>query len=151
MKITQIIYLVLLLVYLLSSELIAQDINVQNAIGKTLNEIIKKYGEPIHQDKSNPDMVCIFYKGSNGTMSLVSNNNGVYQAETNKSFNSEKEARKDIDECISSAISTGFICDTVSIDDFQLSKTGVKSTLQINYNKITKKTDVHAKAMKTEG
>ena len=151
MKLTKIIYLVLLLLYLLSSRLIAQDINVQNVIGKSLTEIIKKYGEPIHQDRSNPSMVCIFYKGSSGTMSFVSDDNGVYQAETNKSFNSGKDAREDVDECISSAISKGFVCDTVSIYDFQLSKTGVKSTIQINDNKITKKTDVHVKAVKTEG
>ncbi len=151
MKITKIFYLVLFLLYLFSARLIAQDINVQNLIGKNLSEIIKKYGEPIHQDRSNPAMICIFYKGSNGTMSLVSDNNGVYQAETNKSFNSEKEARADVDNCISRAISNGFVCDTVSINDFQLSKTGVKSSLQINANKITKKTDVHAKAVESEG
>jgi len=144
MKITKIFYLVLFLLYLFSARLIAQDINVQNLIGKNLSE-------PIHQDRSNPAMICIFYKGSNGTMSLVSDNNGVYQAETNKSFNSEKEARADVDNCISRAISNGFVCDTVSINDFQLSKTGVKSSLQINANKITKKTDVHAKAVESEG
>ena len=151
MKLTKIFSLVLLLVCLFSGKLIAQDINVQNAIGKKLTEIVKKYGNPVHQDKSNPAMVCVFYKSGNSTMSFVSNDNGVYQAETNQSFNTEKEARADIDECISSAISKGFVCDTVSINDFQLTKPGVRSSIQINANKITKKIDVHAKAVKTEG
>ena len=135
----------------MSGELIAQDINVYNMIGKKLTEVINIYGNPIHQDKSNPAMICTFYKGNDGTMTFVSDNKGVYQAETYKSYSSPQGARSDIDKSISKAISDGFKCDTVSVDDFQLIKTGVKSTLQVNKNKITKKTDVHAKAVRTEG
>ena len=151
MKILKIIILLLILICLLSGKLIAQDINIYNMIGKKLTEVIRIYGTPIHQDKNNPDMVCTFYKGDDGSMSFVSDKNGVYQAETYKSYSSSGAARSDIDRSISKAISGGFICDTVSVDDFQLTKSGVKSTLQLNNNKITKKTDVHAKAVKTEG
>lgn len=151
MKITKIFLLVFILVYLLSGRLIAQDIDVHNMVGKKLTTIIKKYGDPIHQDKSNPAMICTFYKTNDGSMTFVSDNEGVYQAESYKSYKSQSDARSEIDNCISKAISNGFSCDTVSIDDFQLSKPGVKSTLQINKNKITNKTDLHAKAVRTEG
>jgi hypothetical protein len=151
MKVTKIILLALVLLYLLSGRLIAQDIDIHNMVGKKLSEVTKKYGKPIHQDKTNPDMVCTFYKDADGSMTFVSDNNGIYQAETYKSYNTQGEARKDIDNCISKAISGGFVCDTVSIDDFQLSKPRVKSTLQIIKNKITNKTDLHAKAVRTEG
>lgn len=151
MKIFKILLLLLILLCLLSGKLIAQDINVYNMIGKKLSEVIKIYGKPIHQDKSNPAMVCTFYKGDNGTMTFVSDKNGVYQSETYKSYNSSGVARSDINKSISKAISKGFKCDTVSVDDFELTKKGVRSTLQVNKNKITKKTDVHAKAVRTEG
>jgi len=151
MKILKVIIFMLILLCLLSGRLIAQDLNIYNMIGKKLAYVIQVYGKPIHQDNSNPDMVCTFFKGSDGTMSFVSNKNGVYQAETYKSYGSPGAARSEIDKSISKAISGGFKCDTVSVDDFQLIKTGVKSTLQVNNNKITKKTDVHAKAVRTEG
>lgn len=151
MKVIKIIVLLLILICLLSGKLIAQDINVYNMIGRKLNDVIKIYGKPVHQDKSNPDMVCTFYKGDDGTMTFVSDNKGVYQAETYKSYGSPGTARSDINNSISKALSDGFKCDTVSIDDFELIKTGVKSTLQVNKNKITNKTDIHAKAVRTEG
>jgi hypothetical protein len=143
--------LLVILLCLLSDKLIAQDINVYNLIGKKLSEVIKIYGKPVHQDKSNPAMVCTFYKGDDGTMAVVSDNKGVYQAETYKSYSSSASARSEIDKSISRAISKGFTCDTVSIDDFQIIKSGIKSTLQVNKNKISNKTDVHAKAVRREG
>ncbi len=149
MKIIKVI--ILLFLCLLSGRLIAQDINVYNMIGKKLTDVIKIYGNPIHQDKSNPEMVCTFYKSNSGTLTFVSNKNGVYQAEVYKSYSSSGEARSDINKSISKAISGGFKCDTISVDDFQLIKTGVKSTLQASKNKITNKTDIHAKAVRTEG
>jgi len=151
MKIIKIFLLMIILLLLLSGRLIAQDLNVYNMIGKKLTHVIKVYGNPIHQDKSNPAMVCTFYKGNNGTMSFVSDKNGVYQAETYKSYSSSGAARSEINKSIAKAISGGFKCDTVSINDFQLIKSGVRSTLQVNDNKITHKTDVHAKAVRTEG
>ncbi|MEJ2614286.1 MAG: hypothetical protein P8Z35_04970 [Ignavibacteriaceae bacterium] len=151
MKILNIIIILLILLLLLSGRLIAQDLNIYNMIGKKLNYVIKVYGKPIHQDKSNPEMICTFYKGNDGTMSFVSNKKGVYQAETYKSYSSPGKARSEIDKSISKAISNGYKCDTVSVNDFQLIKKGVKSTLQANDNKITHKTDVHAKAVRTEG
>ena len=151
MKIFKILLLLVILLCLLSGKLIAQDINIYGTIGKKLSEVIKIYGNPIHQDKSNPAMVCTFYKGQDGTMTFVSDNAGVYQSETFISYKSSAEARSDIDKSISKAIANGFKCDTVSVDDFELTKKGVLSTLQVSNNRITKKTDVHAKAVRTEG
>ena len=151
MKVFKILLFLVILLCLLSGKLIAQDINIYGTIGKKLSEVIKIYGNPIHQDKSNPAMVCTFYKGQDGTMTFVSDNAGVYQSETFISYKSSAEARSDIDKSISKAIANGFKCDTVSVDDFELTKKGVLSTLQVSNNRITKKTDVHAKAVRTEG
>ncbi len=44
----------------------------------------------------------------------------------------------------------GFAVDTVSVNDFQLYKTGIKAVLQVSENKITKNFDVSVKANKSE-
>ena len=150
MKLIKIFLLVLILIYFLSGKVIAQDINVHNMIGKKIADVVKKYGDPIHQDKSNPEMICMFYKGDNGTMTFVGNDQGVYQAEAYKSFDSEKEARNAVDDFISKSISNSFVCDTVTINDFSISKTGIRASLQINKNQITKKTDINVKSKKSE-
>ena len=150
MKTSKIFLLVLALIYLLSCRLLAQDINVHYMIGKKLSEVVKKYGNPIHQDKSNPAMICMFYKGDNFTMVFVGDNDGVYQAEASKSYSTEKEARSFADDFISKSISDSFTCDTVTVNDFKLSKAGVKATLQLMKNEITKKIDINVKANKSE-
>ncbi len=150
MKLTKIFLLVIILINFLSGKVIAQDINVHDMIGKKIADVVKKYGDPIHQDKSNPEMICMFYKGDNGTMTFVGNDQGVYQAEAYKSFNSEKEARNAVDDFISKSISNSFVCDTVTINDFTIAKTGVRASLQINKNQITKKTDINVKSKKSE-
>ncbi len=127
-----------------------QDINVHNFIGKKQSDVIKKYGKPVHQDNSNAEMLCMFYKTDSNSMIFVSNKDGVFQAEASVSYTNEKTARKDVSALISKSISNGFAVDTVSIFDFKLHKTGVNVQLQMSDNKITNKFDVRVKANKTE-
>lgn len=128
----------------------AQDISVHKFIGRTKADVIKKYGNPAHQDNSNPDMMCMFYQTKTNRMIFVSNKDGVYQSEATVNYGSEANARKAVDELIQNSVADGFAVDTVSTNDFQLHKTGVKTDLQISENKITKNFDVSVKAHKSE-
>jgi hypothetical protein len=79
----------------------AQSIDVHNLLGKSQKEVIKKYGNPVHKDNSNPSMQCMFYKNNTSTMIFVADKKGVYQVEATKSFDTESEARSNIDSFIS--------------------------------------------------
>lgn len=81
-------------------------------------------------------MICMFYKSKTGSMIFVSDKQSVYQIEATKIFNTESEARKNIDSFISKALEDNFSVDTVSVSDFQLHRTGAKLDLQYYENKI---------------
>ena len=124
----------------------AQDINVHDYIGKKQSDVIKKYGQPVHEDNSNPSMQCMFYKSNSGSMIFVSNTEGIYQAESSTSYDKEGKAHSIVDFFISSSVSKGFSVDTVSTSEFDLKKPGVKVTLQISENKSSQKFDIRVKA-----
>lgn len=128
---------------------LAQDINVHKYIGKNKSEVIKKYGNPVHQDNTNPSMMCMFYKSSSGNMIFVSDKDGVYQAEVSVSYIKENDARSSIDSFISISVSDGYQVDSVSTSDFYLQKSGVKVDLQISENKLSKKFEIKVKANRT--
>ena len=128
----------------------AQDISVHKFIGKTKSEVIKKYGNPVHQDNSNPDMMCMFYQTKTNRMIFVSDKSGVYQSEAAANYATEEKARSVVSEFISSSRADGFAVDSISVNDYQLHKTGVKVDLQLSENKITKNFDVSVKAHKSE-
>ncbi len=138
-----------LLIFPLSISILAQDIAVHKMIGKQKRDVIQKYGEPVHQDNSNPDMACMFYKTSEHSLIFVGNKDGIFQAEANISYPSENKARSILDNFISESVSNGFIIDTVTISDFEVHKKGVRADLQLIKNNITKKFDVSVKARKT--
>ena len=142
---------VLFLLILLFPVLIySQDISVHKFIGKTKSDVIKAYGNPVHQDNINPAMVCMFYQTKTKRMIFVSDQDGVYQSEATASYNTEEKARVEVDAFISGSVEEGFSVDTVSINDFQIYKTGIKADLQLNENKITKKFDLRIKARRSE-
>ncbi len=150
MKTIKMFFVSFFLVCLFPVLLIAQDISVQYLIGKSKNDVIKKYGNPAHQDNSNPNMMCMFYQTKTLRMIFVSDKTGVYQSEATANYNTEAKARNVVDDFISGSIADGFAVDTVTINDFQLSKTGVKADLQISENKISKNFDVSVKANRSE-
>jgi len=130
--------------------LTAQDISVHFFIGKPKSDVIKEYGNPAHQDNSNPDMMCMFYQTKTNRMIFVSNKEGVYQSEATINYETEAKARSVVDDCITLSVKNGFAVDTVSTNDFELYKKGIKAVLQVNENKITKNYDVSVKANKSE-
>jgi hypothetical protein len=150
MKTKKIFFVSFLLICIIPVLLSAQDISVHKFIGKTRNDVIKKYGNPVHQDNSDPNMMCMFYQTKTNRMIFVSDKDGVYQSEATVNYDTEARARNAVDDFISGSIADGFAVDTVSINDFELSKTGVKADLQISENKITKNFDVNVKARRSE-
>ncbi|MDY0081580.1 MAG: hypothetical protein RBR74_00225 [Ignavibacteriaceae bacterium] len=149
MKTKTVFFIAILLIFLTSELVFGQDIRVHNLIGKPRTEIIKKYGNPVHQDNSNPDMICMFYETKTYRMIFISDNNSVYQAEASVYYDSEASARKIVDDFIGESVSDEFAVDTVSVNDFQFSKPGIKADLQIKENKITKNFDVTVKARRS--
>ncbi|MCU0343297.1 MAG: hypothetical protein MUF28_05695 [Ignavibacterium sp.] len=133
-----------------SASICAQNIQVHEMIGKNQSEVIKKYGNPVHKDNTDPAMMCMFYKTNISTMIFVANAKGIYQAEATKTLDTEIDARKEIDKFISSSLNDGFTIDTVTTSDFHLHKTGTKVDLQMNENKLSNKYDIRVKANKTE-
>ena len=150
MKTKKIFFVSFFLICLAPVLLYAQGISVHKFIGKTKADVIKKYGNPVHQDNSNPDMMCMFYQTKTSRMIFVSDKSGVYQSEATANYNSETKARSVIDDFIAGSIADGFTVDTVSVNDFQLHKTRVKADLQLSENKITKNFDVSVKARRSE-
>jgi len=150
MKTIKMFFVSFFLMCLIPILLSAQDISVHKFIGKTKNDVINKYGKPVHQDNTNPDMICMFYQTKTNRMIFVSDKTGVYQSEATSNYSSEVKARSVVDEFIINSLADGFTVDTVSINDFQLSKTGVKADLQITENKITKNFDISVKARRSE-
>ena len=150
MKTKKFFFVSFFLICLIPVLLSAQDISVHKFIGKTKSDVIKKYGNPVHQDNSNPDMMCMFYQTKTNRMIFVSNKEGIFQSEATATFGTEAKARKVVDDFIVGSVADGFAVDTVSVNDFMVYKTGVKADLQINENKITKNFDVSVKARRSE-
>ncbi|MEJ2105196.1 MAG: hypothetical protein P8X47_11555 [Ignavibacteriaceae bacterium] len=150
MSTKKIFFVSFLLICLIPVLLSAQDISVHKFIGKTKADVIRKYGNPVHQDNSNPAMICMFYQTKTNRMIFVSDKNGVYQSEATANYDTESKARNAVDNFINSSVEDGFAVDTVTINDFELSKTGVKADLQMSENKITKNFDVNVKARRSE-
>ena len=150
MKTIKMFFVLFFLICLFPVLLIAQDISVHEFIGKSRSDVIKEFGNPVHQDNSNPDMMCMFYQTKTTRMIFVSNKDGIYQSEATVNYSTEEKARTTIDDLIKSSIAESFTVDTVSVNDFQLYKTGVKADVQMTENKITKNFDVSVKAHSSE-
>lgn len=150
MKILKLFFLVCFLVILNAFIIQAQDLNVHYMIGKKQSEVIKKYGNPVHRDDTNPEMLCMFYKSKLNTMIFVSNKAAVYQSESSKTYDTIKDAMKDLDACIVGSAAKGFTVDSVTTSDFRLRNKGVKADLQMSENKLTNKFEIRMKANKAE-
>lgn len=150
MKKLKIFVLVFILISIHALTVLPQDINVHFLIGKKQSDVTKKYGNPVHRDDSNPDMVCMFYKDKLNTMIFVSDKVNVYQSEASKTYETKTDAIKELDACIAGSVSNGFAIDSVTTSDFRLRKKGVKADLQMIENKLTDKFEIRVKARKSE-
>ena len=124
--------------------------DMQNYIGKSQSELIKKLGKPAYIDDSNKSMVMIFYKSPDISKSFVADKNGIYQAEATQSFVSEKTCKATLNAYIADIINKGYSVDTISVSEFQSDKPGVTCNIQCGLNTVSGKYDIRVKAHKKE-
>lgn len=131
--------------------LFAQDIAVCKLIGKSNSEVIKKYGKPIHQDLSNPDMQCLFYQTNDYRLVFVSNKEGVYQAEGELKYSSKGNAGKAISDFLSDCFSDSLRIDTVNANEYNVTGKNFKMNISLFENKLSNKYEVRVKANRYGG
>lgn len=120
------------LIILLSITTQAQEIKVHNFIGKAITEVSAFYGKPVHQDNSNPDMVCTFYRLPNRNYTFVSDVKGVYQANATITYNTKDESKKAIDVFLKDCLSNDYTVDTISTEKYKLRRQGNKMELNLS-------------------
>ena len=151
MKTTKIVLLFLIISFLFSPlKITGQDVNVTKLIGKKLDSAISKLGKPSHQDRSNKDMECVFYKSKTHQIILVANKSGIYQAEGMKCYNTEKSALKLLNKILMESLESGCTVDTVNVAEYNIDKTGVEANILILKNSSSKKFEVRIKANSRE-
>ena len=150
METLKLIIVLLFVSFLIPTLLTAQDINVHLMIGEKQSAVTKKYGKPVHQDNSSPEMMCMFYQTKTIRMIFVSNSGGVYQSEATATYDADRIARKQLNDFITGSVSNNFEVDSVSADDYHLHKPGVRVDLQLSENKLSKKFEISVKAHKSE-
>lgn len=132
------------------SGLFAQQVKYCQMIGKDVNDIIKVYGKPVHQDLSNPDMKCVFYQTKTSRTTFIAGKGGVYQIQADLSYETEKEAIKSIDGFLGDCGSQSYQIDTLSIGNYNIKAPGVRMSLNLFENTYLKKYEVKFKAEKSE-
>lgn len=150
MKPLRIYLLIISFVVLSPLTLKAQNLHCEKFISKPLTSVIEKYGKPVFTDDSNPEMTCVFYKDNNSRKVFVSGKKGIYQAEAWEYFSSKAKAESALDNFISDCCKKGFVSDTVSNVLYNLSHTGVKLSIEMSFNKNTKKYELKTEAHESE-
>ena len=148
MKFSKIFHLLIFVLLILTGTLLAQDLFIHEMIGGSREDILKKFGKPVHQDDSIPSMICMFYKTDSYSMTFVLNKEGIFQAEESINYSNMKEALNAVNEIISGSEKKNFAVDTVSSTAFRLNKKGISANLQIFPDQISKKYLVSLKAKK---
>jgi len=139
----------LFLVFVFTISLSAQDINVQNMIGKSKDDVINKYGKPVYMDDSNSEMLCMFFKTNGTDITFVSDTQGIFQAEVRAAYSSEKTAQSVLDGYLKKAAADKYSIDTVETNAFTLNREGAKVEVQLLRNPITKKYNLNIKAKRS--
>ena len=134
----------------ITSNYSAQQVKYCQMIGKKIDDVIKTYGKPVHQDLSNPDMKCIFYQTKTSRTTFIAGQEGVYQIQADLSFDTEKEALKSIDTFLGDCGSQSYEIDTLSVGNYNIWAPGVKMSLNLYQNTYLKKYEEKFKADKTE-
>lgn len=125
--------------------------DMHNYIGKSQAQLIKSLGKPAYIDDSNKSMVMIFYRSPNINKSFVADKNGIYQAEATQTFDTEKSCRAAVNKYISDMINKGFTVDTLSVSEFQSTKSGVLCDFRFGKNNTTNKYEISFSAHRREG
>lgn len=124
----------------------SQDFSLCELIGKNSQEVIKKFGKPLHHDKSNPNMECIFYQSKNSRMAFIADRDGIYQIQIDYMYNSETEAKKALNNFLAECNNKSLKVDTLNTSDFKITGSGFKMSLTLFENTYSKKYEIKFKA-----
>ncbi|MFZ1290610.1 MAG: hypothetical protein WAR79_11005 [Melioribacteraceae bacterium] len=130
---------------------ISQNLKVYQIIGKKIDFVISKFGKPVHQDRSNPNMQCIFYKTKTSQSVFVSDNEGIFQAECSHYYDKKNSAKDELNIFIAKCKNEGYEIDTVNISEYNLNKPGVKVNVVLFENNFSQKYEIKVKANKSVG
>lgn len=128
----------------------AQQVKYCQMIGKKVDDVIRTYGKPVHQDLSNPDMKCIFYQTKTSRTTFIAGKEGVYQIQADLSYETEKDALKSIENFLNECGAQSYEIDTLSTGNYNIKAPGVRMSLNLFQNTYLKKYEVKFKADKSE-
>jgi len=147
MQTARLVQLILIISFVISPlKIAAQDVNVSKLIGIKLETAISKLGKPSHQDRSNKDMECVFYKSQTHQIILVANKSGIYQAEGMKFYNSKESSLKLLESILKESLEAGYTVDTVNASEYKIDRKGAEANVMLLENPSSKKFEVRIKA-----
>ena len=133
-----------LLIY--SSVIYSQKVPVYEMIGKRVKSVTNTYGKPVHRDKSDPTLECLFYQTKTLRMVFVAGKTGVFQAESTRGLNSSNSAKKHLSAIIAGCIEKGINVDTLNAEDYKISNDKMRAEVTLFQNSYSKKYEVRVKA-----
>lgn len=150
MKTKMTLFLLIIISAIITSNLFPQQVKYCQMIGKDVNDVLKTYGKPVHQDMSNPDMKCVFYQTKTSRTTFIAGKDGVYQIQADLSYDTEKDAMKTISGFLGDCGAQSYEIDTLSEGNYNIKAPGVRMTLNLFQNTYLKKYEVKFKAEKSE-
>ena len=136
--------------FVLTSTVIPQETSLCDLIGKSTGNVIKKFGNPLHQDKSNPAMQCIYYQSKSSRMAFIADNAGVYQIQADYYYDSKSAADNAINRFVTKCYKDSMQVDTVNVKEFKIYGSGLRASLTLFENNFSKKYEVKLQADRSE-
>jgi hypothetical protein len=120
-------------------------------IGEKLTAVLSKYGKPVHHDKSEPKMECVFYKTKTYQMVFVANQAVVYQVHSFNIFDDKTSANKMLNKLLDDCRNKGYDTDTLSIAEYDLRGKNIEVKISLFENPHSQKYELKIEAFKWEG
>ena len=142
------IFILVFFLLICGDVILSQDIPVYEMIGKKISTVVNTYGKPDHRDNSSPPIECLFYQSKYLRMVFVGDKDGIFQAESCRSLNSESSAKSHLRDIISGCIEKSIKVDTLNTEDFKISTTQMRAEVTLFKNSYSNKYEVRIKAGK---
>lgn len=143
-------FVLMLFVLILPENILSQQTSVCELVGKNMSAVLNQYGKPLHRDRSNPQMDCVFYQTKSARMAFVADKDGVYQIQIDYYYSTKDDADKAMNGFLTECGAKSMKIDTVNVSDFKISKPGVKMNLTLFENSFSKKYEIKFKADRSE-
>jgi len=139
---------IILCLLIANTYIFAQELYVNKFIGKSINDVLKVYGNPVHKDNSIPSMVSWFYQSKDKRYVFVSDKNGIIQSEASVYYSSIESAKAILDKFTSNSVKEGYTVDTLLANEFHLHIQNIDTDLSLIVNKNSNKIAINIKARK---